>query len=264
MVRSPTHHPSTAKPLPPKLAKTGKDGDTFPLAGVVRARNLYQIKSWKGRPYASRYPSLSNVNPTALQRAWVDHFSCVAWISKIPDPRTFDLAKKLTKDTGWYYRDVIASGAVGKLYQVEGVSRITTPTVMLHRTAGEALSAGVAKVLTPNVMDWDNNRFWNASSNPSRITIRAGGLYLLGAQGLFSTATSNYRILNIRLNGTTNISDSMQVLNGNFQVWQQNQSIWYFNPNDYIELLATSGAAGVSCTINHFWMVGITAEVIQH
>lgn len=244
------------------MAKTGKDGEMFPVAGLVAARGRFQIKTWKGRPYAAKWPRKRGPKTSTVAKAWRDHFSCMAFLTKVPDPKTLDLAKKLTANTGWYYRDILTAGSVGKIYHNPGVPRITTPTFNIHSTTAESLTSGTAKVLTPTIKDWDNNVFWENVIHPTRATFKSAGLYLIGAEVNYNAVSGSFRECQVRLNGTTLLIDE--------RIWPATangapvtgQRIWYFTAGDYIEVLGQANTVGVTATLAWLYGVGITPESV--
>jgi len=230
---------------------------------MLKARGLFQIKTWKGRPYVSKWPSPRGNKASNVQRAWQAHFSYVACISKSPDANTFDVANSLSRGTGWYYRDVIASAAVGKVFSTTPAFRIMIPTAKVHRTTSQALTSGVALTLTPNAMDWDTNVFWSATVNPTRLTIRSPGLYLITAHWTGNAVTGSFRDVLVYLNGATLINSNRiwpATANGSEP---QVSFVYPFNANDYIEIKAQANVAGVTATLKEFSILGMTPEMVQ-
>jgi len=244
------------------MAKIGRDGDPISRAEILKARNNFQIKSWKGRPYASKWPKARGHPTSPVVKAWVAHFAYVACLSKIPDPNTFNYATELSKGTGWYYRDVLASAAVGKLYQFPGYKRVTTPTASVHRTSSEALTANVRKVLTPNETQWDNNSFWSPSVNPTRLTMRSSGLYLVGAWIKLSGSTSGYQRGDIVVNGGSAIAQPYLPSTTNNTADLVFMVPWLFNTNDYIEAGIITGNSGKSAQLMQLWVIGMIPEMV--
>jgi len=151
---------------------------------------------------------------------------------------------------------------VGKLLATGDVNRVTTPTARVYRTAPESLVNGTAKVLTPDSKIWDNNVFWNPAANPTRLTVRSGGVYLVGAQLEYNGITSGRRVVILRANGVDIISDnSLSVSNTNL-VRPSTASIWAFEADDYVECLAFANANGVTAELENFWIVAITPEAV--
>jgi len=243
------------------VAKVDADADAFSRADVVRARGRYQIKSRKGSVYIASWPRPRGKKKTPLQEAWVNRFKCLAEALKSPFPPILDAAVEFSKGTGWYYRDVMETAAAAKLIRQNDEIRVTTPTVMVHRTTAQNQSGSTPYLLTPNALDWDNNVFWSAVTNPDRLTIRAPGLYLIGAEVNFPNGASGAPVPFIRKNGTTILCRFYTGANGTFQT-QSAFTIAYFHALDYIQLLVDIAGSGHNFLINNFWALAITPEAI--
>lgn len=79
---------------------------------------------------------------------------------------------------------------------------INPPRVALSRVSSVSLPTGVAVVIP-----WENQfintaGMWTAGS-PTRITIQVPGKYRISVIGSFSTNTTNIRVIQVRLNGST-------------------------------------------------------------
>jgi len=219
-----------------------------------------KVNQWKNTVYIQKRPEPYGAPRSERQRAWVENFKQLACWSKQPDPYAFQRATDLARGTNWYYRDVIESALSGKLILGEGGLRITTPTVRVSRSAAEAISGGGGTVLTPDTELWDNNNFWSPSVNPSRITFRAPGLYLVGAETLYNSVAAGYRQSFIRLNGSTIIGQMRGGNGSQADLVIQPSTLYYFDPNDYIQVLAGTTTAGITCKLNSLWAVAITPE----
>jgi len=187
-------------------------------------------------------------------------FSCIAWLSKQPDPYTFNAATNFSKGTGWYYRDAIAAAAAGKLIRFDGAKRVTTPTALVYRAGTTALTSGVFTTLTPDTMRWDNNQFWNPTSNPERITFKSAGLYLIGGYVEFNAVTGGRRYVQISANNTTPLVQQVVTVANANATRLSLSTIYYFAANDFIEIDAQATVAGVTVALPNFWVVGIVPE----
>jgi hypothetical protein len=263
MAPSPTRLVCRASAPRPKMAKVGKPGETFPLAGAIRARGRFVIRSLNGQAIAQAWPKRRGKPKSARQLAWVNHFSCLAQLTKFPHPSQYDLAKELAKDTGWYYRDVLTVAANGKLYFTEGAEKVTTPTARVNRNATEALTANVLKVLTPNTKLWDTNQFWSPTVNSTRLTFVSPGLYYVYSRVLFSAVTGGFRDTGIRLNGTTLLVNSRLWPNSANAFDGQASDIWYFHAGDYIEPTAQSSVASVTAQLDALIVMALTPEQVS-
>ncbi|HEU4678790.1 MAG TPA: hypothetical protein VFS35_04665, partial [Terrimicrobiaceae bacterium] len=112
----------------------------------------------------------------------------------------------------------------------------------------------------PTALLWDNNVFWNASVNPTRITFRAPGLYLIAGNVQFAgTATDKSTYCHFVVNGTTALPyfSFQDIANQNIAGGQVH--IYYFHKNDYIELFIGTTSA-VTLQDLAIWTVAITPE----
>lgn len=201
--------------------------------------------------------------PSLAEAAWICGFTSIARYTKMSDPRQFNEASTQTDGTGWYYRDALHSGIVGKLITAKGGLRITTPTANVYRDAVESLSSGVLKILTPNAKFWDNNYFWDFVGHPTRLTVRSTGLYLVGASVHFSATSGTYRTAIIRRNGTVILAEHREFVSANASVHCNPFTIAYFNEHDYLEIGAQTNTAGPTAELETFWILAITPELVS-
>jgi len=243
------------------VAKVDASAEAFSRRDVIRARGLFQIKSWKGKPYVSAWPKRRGPNKTPLQQAWVNHFKCVARFLKAPPPRILDAATDFAAGTGWYYRDVMEVAAVAKLIRYNEEKPVTTPTCMLHRSTAQNQSGSTPYLLTPDSAEWDNNGFWNGSLNPSRISFKAPGLYFVGSETQFPNGSSGNPVPFIRKNGTQTLTRSYTGASGSFQTFPL-LTLYYFHANDYIEALVDISGSGHNFLLLNFFALAMTPEAI--
>jgi len=165
-------------------------------------------------------------------------------------------------DTGWYWRDVIHAGMFGKLYAGERGLKITTPTCHVRGLTPNALASGVAEKLTIEEALWDNNYFWDPTIHQDRITFRASGLYLVGAQVHYTAVNGSYRTTFLVLNGTTTIATHRAGANVSQSVYGNPLAFWFFESGDYVELWVQSNVAGVSADCEHLWAMAMSPEQV--
>jgi len=243
------------------MAKLERDAPVD-MALVIKARGAFGIRNYRGQLYVSKWPRRRGSPKSELQQAWVQHFACLGGIWKWHDPRSFDEATKLAKGTGWFWRDVFTSAAHGKLMRLPGAIRVTTPTAFVSREADQALAANTPYWVLFDSQAWNNNRFWEASPNPTRFTFRSSGLYLIGCYALIdNTATDKSVDLQMRINGVTNFPLIRAQDITNNDISPTYTVIWYFEAGDYIELRTQSTVATTLLSAN-LWAVGITPEAI--
>jgi len=230
--------------------------------GKPRAPKGFYFSHWKGQLLLKKRPVINPKKFTDVQRAWVEHFKTFACWSKQPDPRAYNYAHDNAAKTGWYYRDVLERAFSGKLLMTEGEIKITVPTARVKRTSSEALTNNVAKYLTPNASVWDNNVFWNTSVNPSRLTFRTPGLYLVGTEAFFNAVTGGTRGIVLLVNRTDTILQHYELAASATNMVLPGMTLWYFHQNDYLEASAYANANGVTVVLDSLWAVAITPEAI--
>jgi len=235
---------------------------TITRADVLRLRRRALIKSWKGKVILVNWPRpRGKKSLTHLQLAWVDRFACLAGLTKSPHPKTLAAATDLAKGTGWYYRDVIHSAMTGKLMGLRNEIKVRTPTVMAHRRVSTSMVPD-NNFLIPNGVDWDTNNFWNAGSNPGRLTFLAPGLYLIGADVWTGEQVNQNKHCYLKLNGTTFLYNQLFSAGANYFGRFNPTGIWYMHTNDYIELGLSIPGAGNTYQINAFYAIGIAPETL--
>lgn len=242
--------------------KVSRD-EGFIWTQTVKSRHQSYPKTYKDRIIVQKWPKPRGNKKTELQQAWVNHFSCLADVFKDPEPLQYDMANILRPGSRWLPRDVFYAAASGQLIMGVGEIKINTPTASLTRTANVACANGADTVVTPTAIEWDNNQFWSSVTNPTRMTFKSPGLYLIGAELEFTAVAGGSRRAWIRLNGSSFIS--RKEVPGTSSGAQQigPTRIYYFSKNDYIEVGYFQNSAGVNIKLNTLWCVAITPENVH-
>jgi len=261
-----------------------KSGD-FSRKTVLKSRRRIHFKSdVEGRLIAAAWPRKRGRPTSELQQAWVDRFSQQAEISKYADPWTRQQAECLAKGSGWYWRDVLVSGMNGKLTFYEGgnglksqvgilhrltpeiqhygAPHITTPTAAVKNDTPSALTANIEKTLVANALIWDNNTFWSSTVNPSRLTVRASGLYVIGAYVGFVNTGSGYRRAILRRNTSQTIGVQAIAVNNAVEMFANVFTIWPLEAGDYVEVVGFTASASVTAILRHFFILAMTPESV--
>jgi len=242
------------------VAKFDADIGAFSRRDVLKVRRRVLLTSWKGRPLIRKWPKQRGPVRSPLQKLWTDRFALLARELKSVDPITLSVAQNMSLGTGWYYRDVLETAAYGKLIRYQDEPRVTTPTVHVSRSTAESMVANIAKRLTPNQFTWDNNVFWSSTVQPARLTVKAPGLYLCGAN-VFGEVSAN-----VRRGIWMTVNDSIEIANSQFSggvadIWRQSVTgIYYFHANDFLTLWAATSSSAQTARLHDFWMVAITPE----
>jgi len=198
---------------------------------------------------------------TENQRAWVENFKQLACWSKSPDPRAFEEAEKLAAGTNWYYRDVVETALSGKLFQREGETRVTTPTAFLTRATDFQINGGAFSAIPMTAAVWDNNFFWSATVNPTRITCRTPGLYLVFGTTRLVTNNAGAMTAELCINGGASLAGS-RVTKANDFTMANVTLVYYFHANDYVELKCFNSANNAQFRSPGLRIVAITPEGI--
>jgi len=226
------------------------------------ARRVYQIKTWKGRRYIAKWPKARGLPTAEGSRAWMDQFGCLGFLTKAPDPRLFDMSKRLAAGTGFLPRDVMAAAANGHMFFSQAGIKITTPTAAVYRTTGQIFTPNTLNVLTPNSIYWDNNQFWDSVTNPTRLTCKASGLYLINYNVSYEPkAAAPATITQLQVNGVA-VYDHTGVGVAGGPTESTGTLIWYFEKNDYVQLFSYYNPTSRNTYLRHFQIVGITPETV--
>lgn len=254
------------------MAKLGAPASSVTRQDVLKLRGRALMKSHRGDIVIQKWPRRRGRNQSPIQKAWNDRFSCLARALSSPDPRTLDAATGWAKGqspefggpkapTGWYYRDVLESAAFGKLIRYQGEVRVRTPTVEVTRASNQSIAAATFAAIIPTAVTWDNNLFWSSSINPSRLTMRAAGLYLVGGTVDLQTANAGFFSAEISQNGGASIAGSKVTKNG-LSTFASVVALVYCHVNDYVELKCFNSANTTNFRCPSFWAVAITPEAL--
>jgi len=220
------------------------------------------LKGNRGVIVLAKWPRPRPGAKSALQQAWIDRFSYVARALKSPDPTVLMAAQYWTKDSGWYYRDILEYASYGKLIRFQGEEKVRTPTVKVTRATGQNLGNNTEDLILATAAAWDNNAFWSATVNPGRLTVKTAGLYLLHAYVYFPVASAARRDLILKLNGTSDIERSFWRPTVNQDALVAITTIQYFHANEWVGAYALSSSAGANVILLHFSAVAITPEAL--
>jgi hypothetical protein len=137
------------------------------------------------------------------------------------------------------------------------------PQARVYNSASISVAtSGVSQALTFDSERFDNGGLHSTSADTSRLTAPTGGLYLIGGNVSWSTASgTGTRYAQIRLNGTTIIEEVATVGSAAFAVGQAPSTTYQLTAGWYVELVVqqtSGGALSVATNGNaspEFWMV---------
>lgn len=260
------------------------DGEGLTRAKIYRMKGRVVYKKARGGGVvAQAWPRKRGPKKSELQQRYVDRFKQGIEMWKLAGSGVACVADNLGNAPfapNYFPRDVFMSALNGKHfdyvgndeindyrctqgeYGCEGVWRVTTPTARVRRTSYESVSSGVLTPLTPNDVLWDNNDFWNASPNPTRLTFHVKGLYMIGGSVFWNNPTASSRNLILRVNGTDEIEWQYDYVPTTQYQHQSIASLYVFDAGDYLEICGRVYSTGGTVKLNGLWVVGIVPEMI--
>lgn len=142
-------------------------------------------------------------------------------------------------DTGILVRD---SGAAW-VQVAAAVTPATIPAVSAYNSVNQTLSAGVETALALDSTKYDEGTATpqhSTSSNNSRLTCEAAGVYIITGSVDFSAAGSDLRYIFIRKNGSVRLGTQSQAGQRDLCVSRQDALV----VGDYVELVAYMAGGG--------------------
>jgi len=237
---------------------------------VLKLRQRFVLKESNGTAIVAKWPRRRGPRKTPQQQAWVDRFSCYAQMFKAPEPWSLDAANMWAKTvsiesaspmkgSGWFFRDVMVRAANNKLITFLGEKRVITPTVLATRLSNQAITNGGFVYVPMTAIRWDNNNFWSLTSNPTRLTFRSAGLYLVGATVQRATGTSGLTQVEIVQNNTLAIARA-RLPAGTVPQYINVTGVQYFSEGDYVECGVFQTSVTNQYQVENFWALAITPE----
>jgi len=219
------------------VARIEPNGGSLTRKDVLKTRQRIHFRQYKGQIYVSKWPRRRGPKKTVMQQAWVDQFTQLAKATKHAPGIEHDNAQLWTSGQGVYWRDIIHSAATGKLILSPGGMRITTPTCYLTRLTNQSVTGGTLAILEPTAKLWDNYTFWDATVNPTRLTFKESGLYMVSTTVIFTNSSSSgARAGGFRVNGTAFKGQQAFAVNNNAYKGFTSTITWFFEQGDYIEV----------------------------
>lgn len=119
------------------------------------------------------------------------------------------------------------------------------PAARVFHNAAQSIANAVATAVAFNSERYDTDLIHDNVTNNSRLTCKTPGLYAIKAQIAFANAATGFRLIQIRINGTTAICDvSSPAINGDL-TYIAAATDYQLIVGDYVEVVAyqTNGAA---------------------
>lgn len=119
---------------------------------------------------------------------------------------------------------------------------VAQPRVRAGRTASVNVSPNTPTIIDLTSERWDTDTMHDPATNPSRVTCKRHGIYLLVAQVAWESSSTFERVVEIVLNGSTVIALSRKRAAGNAAVCLQ--TFYELHPGDYVEVRVAHNGDG--------------------
>lgn len=260
---SPTAPRFAAPDSQPSLATCPVPKDAIKKKDLNKLKRRVVIKEYRGLIVAQAWPKKRGRPTSPLQRAWVEKFTRVNKATKLAEPCAFSIAECLTPNSGWYYRDVLATAMYGKLINENGEPRLLTPTTSLSRNPTQPTVSNVMLLLLPNTQQWNNNDSWSIS-DPSKMFFRSAGLYLVMFKVSFSAGSATLREarIDIHRNGAAAEESRFRYHIPASGRYVTAVELFYFNAGDYLEIKAGFFGENAAAQLIRWQSLAITPEAI--
>ena len=150
----------------------------------------------------------------------------------------------VTADKAYVCLDITTGTAVWTEITGGGGGGGSDISVGVNQTSGQVISNNTTTALSWDGEDYDTDTMWEGVINPTRITCKTAGKYLITGSIRYTTSpTTGIPSVKLRLNGTTEFvlqEDSTPVV----RVGKQVTTIKELAVNDYVELLVYQNNGG--------------------
>lgn len=119
---------------------------------------------------------------------------------------------------------------------------VAQPRARAHRTHSVSVSPSTPTIIDLTSERWDTDTMHDPATNPSRVTCKRHGIYLLVAQVAWELSSTFERVVEIVLNGSTVIARSRKRAASNAAACLQ--TFYELHPGDYVEVLVAQNTAG--------------------
>lgn len=117
---------------------------------------------------------------------------------------------------------------------------IDPPSCSVYASSAQVVSTGLTgEALTANSENYDNDSMHSTSSNTSRVTFQTAGRYLVSTRVQFATGAGNRRLVNFKINGTTDVpAFQCPPTGGAFSTIISTDMTYVAAASDYVEVWA--------------------------
>jgi hypothetical protein len=124
-------------------------------------------------------------------------------------------------------------------------SKILVPACRVYHSVDQSLATGGNAALTFNSERFDNDAIHDTGTNPTRLTCKTAGKYLIAATLRFAQAGGGtFRQTFFKVNGTTSIATDLRLPSASQDIDVTISTIWDMAVNDYVELFAGQDSGG--------------------
>jgi hypothetical protein len=148
-------------------------------------------------------------------------------------------------------------GSTGYLLSVAGGIPVWVPRdigARVYNNADLSIPNSVLTALTFNTERWDTDTIHDTSTNPERLTCKTAGKYIISANIRWDGNATEYRALNIYLNGVDQIGREVRINLSATALTQTVTTIYDLAVNDYLTVVvfqASGGALLVTASVKY-------------
>jgi hypothetical protein len=136
-------------------------------------------------------------------------------------------------------------------YQYNGTAWVSPqalsvpPLCRANQTGNTSIANNTTTAMPFNAENYDTDGMHSTTSNTTRLTVVTAGVYALTAQVTWDINNTGIRVINLRLNGATNIAFCSQTNNGASNFTEMTVSTQYsLAAADYVEATVYQNAGG--------------------
>lgn len=133
-------------------------------------------------------------------------------------------------------------GLSTRLSALERGASIPATSARVFNSTNISTTSGALTALTFDTVRWDDRGLHVAAG---KLAANTGGLHVIGANVRFAANATGYRLMQLRVNGTTVIAfDARLSAGATAETDIQLSTMWQLSAGDYVEVLAAQGSGG--------------------
>ena len=126
---------------------------------------------------------------------------------------------------------------------ISGKQTNSPQRVKVNRTTNQSVGSGSFASVSFNNEQFNPSGMWD-DAEPTRITFRQSGVYIVNGRVQWDGNATNRRELRILKNGTTTLDNTTFIVSNTTDIQQQVTVIDSFNVNDYVQLQGFQNSGG--------------------